>query len=81
MGAQNESWLERVTLSSVNKGLNKMGGVGYGVFGEAMLQAVGLNGLYEEADDNIPEKVRSVFRNYVAGKVVENFDRRFDTAS
>lgn len=79
MGVQDESLLQRVTMQQVKRALDMVGGeLGYGLLGEGVLQSVGLEGLYQEpGKDNIPGRIRSVFRNYVARRVNNTLDNEF----
>lgn len=77
MGAESESWLERVSLRSVRAGLNRFGlEDGYGILGEGVLHAVGLDNLYEKPNTDAG-RVRQVFRNFVARQVNSSFDSQF----
>ena len=79
IGAQNENWLERVTAQQAKKGLGIVGGgTAYGLLGEGVLHSVGLDGLYEDPkNDDIPGKIRGVFRSYIAGRVNAKLDSEF----
>ena len=79
IGAQSDNWVERVTMQQARKALNTVGGkTGYGLLGEGVLQAVGLEDLYENPTvDNIPGKIRAVFRNYVARRANNTLNNQF----
>ncbi len=79
LGAPNETWVERATARAATKALNVLpGNTGYGLLGEGVLQAVGLDGLYDKPDEaNIPGKIRGVFRDFVSNRVNNKLDQGF----
>ncbi len=82
IGAQSDSWIERVTMEQAKKGLDSFGdGNGYGILGEGVLQAAGIGNLYEKPKHtDIPGTLRYHFRNYVSKRANNAFDNQFGFA-
>ena len=65
--------------SHLKTAINRLGGPGYGLIGEALLLKVGLNRLYEAPAETLSgpsgavrrrvEQIRSVFRGWIADRM------------
>lgn len=58
-----------ISVSQVNAAMNKFGGTGYGLIGEALMVVAGIKGQYADHEQGIVNKIRGVVRIWLADEI------------
>ncbi len=58
-----------ITINHINAAMNRLGGPGYGLIGEALMVSAGVKESFTDHEQGIVERIRGSVRNWLAGEI------------
>lgn len=58
-----------ISISQVNAAMNKFGGTGYGLIGEALMVIAGIKGQYADHEQGVVNRIRGIVRMWLAAEI------------